>query len=380
MKKLIYLVLVLSFFFYCGPKQNKVEKIMEDGIEIIVNHLEPYKIKGEQSTFLFVFEEEFTIDFEREDIAKLGISDIRGFDVDSEGNIYLSNLIRGSGDCIYKFDRNGNFITSFGKKGQGPGELQIGKNLYINDQDFIQIIAPRRHKLIVYRKDGSLVKEVSFRSNISGIIPVKGGNFLVSKPLGTPESLFYYRTKLYLCNTDFKEIKELERVIIPNMASASYWMATKRNIYVGNDERGYEIWVYDLGGNLLRKIRKEFKSVEIPDKMRKGIKNSYDRLLRQSLRPPGQIVDAPTHWPPFSAFFTDEKERLYVRTWEKGENPGEYIHDIFNHEGIFIGRMSLNILFSRERNYAKAKNDRLYFLREKESGYKELVVYKIIWE
>jgi len=60
MKKIIHLVLILSIFLYCAPKQEKVEKIMEDGVEIVVNHIEPYKIKWEPSTFSL--EEEFMID------------------------------------------------------------------------------------------------------------------------------------------------------------------------------------------------------------------------------------------------------------------------------------------------------------------------------
>jgi len=86
MKKLILLILFLSFFFYCGPRQEKVEKIMEDGVEVVFNHLEPYKIKGEPSQLSL--EEEFIMDFERNDLAGLRIEGTAGFDVDSEGNIY----------------------------------------------------------------------------------------------------------------------------------------------------------------------------------------------------------------------------------------------------------------------------------------------------
>ncbi|GAH76277.1 unnamed protein product, partial [marine sediment metagenome] len=45
MKKLIYLILVLSLFFYCGPKEGKVEKIMVDGVAHIMNPEKP--LKGE---------------------------------------------------------------------------------------------------------------------------------------------------------------------------------------------------------------------------------------------------------------------------------------------------------------------------------------------
>ena len=40
-KLLILVSLILLFFCLCGPKQEKVEKIIEDGVEVIVNHIEP---------------------------------------------------------------------------------------------------------------------------------------------------------------------------------------------------------------------------------------------------------------------------------------------------------------------------------------------------
>jgi hypothetical protein len=66
---------------------------------------------------------------------------------------------------------------------------------------------------------------------------------------------------------EMKEIKELERLNIPN-----FWVTNKRkgtyptfpfrvldrNIVAGTDEKGYEICVYDLEGNLLKKIKKEY--------------------------------------------------------------------------------------------------------------------------
>lgn len=376
--KVFSTILIFSafmMFISCRPKQEEVEKIIEDGVEVILNHLEPYKIKGEPSAF--TLEEKLIIDFEKDNIVELGISDIRGFDVDSERNIYLSSY-RGADNCIFKCDGKGNFITSFGRKGQGPGELRYARNLHINNQDLIQTMASSRHRLISYKKDGSLVDEIPLKPDISRIIPLSTGKFLVSKRIGARESMFYFRTALFLYDEEFRETKELEKLIIPNRASASYWMASNRSIYIGNDERGYEIWVYDLEGNLRRKIKKEYESVEIPDYIKEGIKKAYDTLRKQSPRP-SKIIEAPTNWPPFSAFFIDEEERLYVRTWEEGKNTGEFIHDVFNQDGVFIGRISLNILFSRECKYAVVKKNLLYFLREKENGYKELVVSRLKW-
>jgi hypothetical protein len=83
MKKLILLVLILSLLVCCGQEQEEVEIIIEDGVEVIINHLEPYKVKGEPSTF--ALEKEFVIDMERDDLAELGLTEIESFDINSEG-------------------------------------------------------------------------------------------------------------------------------------------------------------------------------------------------------------------------------------------------------------------------------------------------------
>jgi hypothetical protein len=87
-------------------------------------------------------------------------------------------------------------------------------------------------------------------------------------------------------------------------------------------------------------------------------------------------------WPAFRDFFADDEGRLYVLTHEEGVNPGEYMYDIYNSEGAFIGRMSLvnNQRLQYESFAARVNKDRLYSLQEKENGYKRLMVYRMKWE
>jgi hypothetical protein len=88
----------------------------------------------------------------------------------------------------------------------------------------------------------------------------------------------------------------------------------------------------------------------------------------------------PDAMPPFHALFADDEGRLYVMTYEQGENPDEFMYDIFNPDGICIGRKSLKVHHDESGVNAKIKNGRLFCLNEKESGYKELIVSKVIWE
>lgn len=68
----------------------------------------------------------------------------------------------------------------------------------------------------------------------------------------------------------------------------------------------------------------------------------------------------------------------------KGEHPNEYKYDVFNASGVFIARTSLDNYgqygISDSPLYAMAKKGRLYCIHQKESGFKELVVYNMSWE
>ena len=132
MKKMFFLFFIITISFFCSPKSEQVEKYIEDGVEVVMNHVEPYKMKGESSSL--ALEIEFSIDFARDDIGELGIAASVDFEVDSEGNLYFFYADK-EGNLIFKFDPQGNYLNSFGTKGQGPGEMQWIVWTGIDNQD-----------------------------------------------------------------------------------------------------------------------------------------------------------------------------------------------------------------------------------------------------
>jgi len=393
MKKLLGLFLVFLFLYSCGPKQDEVERIIENGVEVVINHLEPYKIKGEPNTLHL--EEEFKIDLQSDDIAEIGLTTISDFVVDSKGNLYFLNM-RSSEDVIFQFDRNGSFVDSYVRKGQGPGEIQFSYYLRINIQDEIIIADPMSRKLLILSKDGDVIRETRLGSNINGVFPLENGNYLIQKYLrGTNENIRQFH--LILCTPELQEIKVLKKIENPVARPSSsrikgiysgfaihpnfVWCVSKENIFVEERERGYEISVYDLEGNLQRKVRKEYTSINISEEHKKKFLKEIESVAGEELR---KKVYFPKYWPPFRYFFTDDNGRLFVMTYEKGKNLNEYEYDIFNSNGVFVGRISLGniqeIPLGELELGVKAKSNCLYCLREKESGYKKLVVYKMRWE
>ena len=356
--KVISIVLSISVFMMfvsCG-KQEKVDKIMEDGVEVVLNHIEPYKIKGESGNLLLA--NEFSIDTENEDMLKIGLTDMETFDVDEDGNIYVIRW-RSTENYLFKFDSKGNFIKSFMRFGQGPGEIEWGGTVLLNPQGEIIAKDPSKRKFLVYDRDGNFLRETHMEKNYS-LIPLENGKYFI-----------------------FWQDQELDTLQFPNPMNKRIVVnrdriideVSKDRIYIGNSERGYEIRVYDLEGNLLQKIRKEYEPVEVSEEFKIAY---FERFPKNY--PLRDNYYFTKNWPPFRYLFTDDEGRLFVMTYEEGINPGEYMYDILNSEGAFIGRTSLGNVGRSFPFTVRAKNDYLYCIKEKESGYKELDVYRMKWE
>jgi len=383
MKRLVFLIIILSLSFYCGPKQDEVERIMEDGVEVVINHLEPYKIKGESSTFHL--EEEFVIDLERNDLAEIGLTEISDFAVDSTGNIYFSDS-NSDENLIFKFGADGNYLKSFCPKGQGPGELPNAPMMLFTEDD--ELVAYSGMKLLLFEPDASLVREVKTNVSYSSRATyLDNGNYLMEIAKYPQEESGKTTHIAMLYDSQFNEIKELDRIeLFPMVAQRikgiSHSIVAEVSIgkiFTGSQQRDYEIYVYDFNGNLIKKIRKDYIRVPPSEEykeqflsMFKGNPAVYEAAKKK--------IYFPSSLPPFHYFLMDEKGRLYVMTYEKGINPNEYMFDIFNPEGVFFGRKSLKDFSSSQGLNGKIKNDHFYCVKEKESGYKELVVHKMNWE
>ena len=378
-KWLLLILLIYAFSLSCSSK-NEVEKAYEDGVEIILNRVEPYRLEGKPSTF--DLETVLTIDMEREDIVREGMGGAGEFDVDGEGNIYIV-AFKNAKNFVYRFDQKGELLNSFGRYGQGPGELEwpfLNKVFEDGRIAFTDLMI----KYKVLNKEGHLVQEICPRFRISYVFPLENGKFIVERPrydeITSRDGLVPYTVSL--CDSNFKKIKELDRHQWPpnneRLVPVFMWRVSAGHIYIANEERGYEILDYDLEGNLRRKIRKAYRPVVVTEEIKK---DRFDFRYEQS----GISHDRyfPNPLPPLSSFFVDDEGRLFVMTYEAGNSPGEYMYDLFNANGVFIGRKSLNMgssQFISKIQYAKIRKGFLYYYREKENGYKELVVQRVIWK
>ena len=119
MKTAIWIVLTLvciPIIFNCGKKEEKyytVEKV--DGVEFVHNHK---PLWGDEKKI----ELKLHLTIGGIDVTDEGyiFNRIRGANIDEYGNYYIID----SGDhCIKKYDAQGNYLSTIGRRGQGPGEF-----------------------------------------------------------------------------------------------------------------------------------------------------------------------------------------------------------------------------------------------------------------
>jgi hypothetical protein len=378
MKKLFCLIITLSIFLCCSSKKTEWQGTIEEvnGVTVVKNPKEPmYEGK------LFTLEEEFSIDTERDEIASVGLTDIMHFDVDSKGNIYCLNEMSNE-KFIVKFNKNGNFIISFGRKGQGPGEMNRPYHLELNHQEQIVVTDYLARKLVFFDNEGSYIKEIAGDVMAMRVHPLSNGNYLAWHQLsGQITDEYLIQTPLSLRAFDMNEIKELDRYKYPNYRVTGkvrgtvpqfVWAVSGRCIYIGNETRDYEIWVFDLEGNLLRKILKAYNPQGIPNEYKE------ERTKNMTIERK-EATYFPDSFPPFQGIMSDDSDRLYVMTYEKDVETGAYMFDIFDSEGLFIGKNPIQTISWNSQIMAKKSGNNFYCVRERSSGYKELVVYKMIW-
>ena len=309
MKTHLSLFLALCLFFSCLTPNVSVDKTYEDGVEVVLNHLEPYEIENLPSTFSL--EKIFSIDTEEDKLAELGLGDVALFDIDSEGNIYIVGERTGE-NIIFKFDNKGEFQLSFGRKGQGPGEIQAAFYIHITQSDEIVITNAGNNRLTVFMGDGTLKEEIRTEPNITAACLLPNGNILLYENHVDPTLDYLVQNPLNLHSSTLEKLKELDRQMVPNPMKGERlkgswhlfsWSVSEGKIFTGFQERGYEIYVFDFDGLMLQKIKKEFKAVPVPQSHKDEFMEAFSIPIFDDIR---QKIYFPASMPPFLSFLTDD--------------------------------------------------------------------------
>ncbi|HID29871.1 MAG TPA: hypothetical protein EYP19_07695 [Desulfobacterales bacterium] len=104
---------------------------------------------------ILIFDE--NLRFDRQVLVKgaKGLGDLK---VSSNGNLYALDTIGGS---IHVFDRQGDLLLTFGKKGKGKGEFDFPVSLAVCRKGVIYVLDQHKHKVSAFNPKGEFLMEFS---------------------------------------------------------------------------------------------------------------------------------------------------------------------------------------------------------------------------
>jgi hypothetical protein len=368
--KLVFLLLlVFVITFSCGKQKAKWQGTIEDvdGVTIVKNPKEP--MYGKEVLSL---EEELIIGV-TEGKEEYMFSRINDIDADDEGNIYVAEGISAH---IRVFDENGNYLRTMGRKGQGPGEMQMPIYVQITSQNELVVHDYMAQRLSFFSLDGKYLRQKSTVKTGNPFIPIKmdsHGNIIVIAAFAPPP-VGGKQLKMYDSNLDFikmiaKEERDMRRTFDIGKPTWYCDVSPNDNIVWGNSDE-YVLQILNHKGKLIKKIIKEHDSIEIAAKDKEMYEKRYAVPVKRGLK-----IHFRNHYPAFDDIFVDDEEKIFVKTYERIENKEDLFNfDVFDSEGRYIAKIPL------KTDPLVWKNHKLYTIEEDEEGYQYVKRYKVTWK
>jgi hypothetical protein len=319
---------------------------------------------------------------------------VRQFRVDDAGNIYL---FEGKYLKFFVFNPDGKLLFSFGKKGEGPGELKFPFNFFIEGG---YIIVPDMGRIHYFeKKDGKFVKAVVLET-MMGLMPrsfIDKDRFITvpenPEGKGSQSTITIYdtNTKKRETLTQIGAERPMDltgnrggarirlRIIDPSTRPGVVTAFKNNKLYLGKsdnymikavDLKGTEVLSFSLEGRERRKITEAFKKSRV-ENMRLNGQKLPPEMAKQMM---ANIPDYATY---FRQLMVDEKGYIYVFVSDLGNRNSQEI-DIFSPKGEYL----YHSVVSFPEGYSMQtglviKKGYLYAVLEDEEGEIQLVKYRI---
>jgi len=370
---IFYLLVAVSVVIFASVRTGQFKVRTEKEVTVVTNGKKPDPPKGAATKL--ILEEIYTAG--GGDSAEESFAEIVALDVGKDGTAYVLDM---KDNRVKVFDVRGKFLRAFGKKGQGPGELNQPVGLIITPENEILVEDVLNQRLALFTLDGKFVRHISTAKalGLSGI-EMDGRGMIVARSMGlgdTGKMFMEVKTydkdlnpKIKLAAVEFQ--MSLQSKINPFSAmTLLYALDGQGRLYFGS-QRGYEIKVLSLEGKLLKTIGRDYDPVaitkEFKDEMLKLIPNVSGVNVKD-------MIQFPKVFPPYGNFVLADEGRLLVRTYEKGRAEKEFYWDVFDAEGRFVAKVPI------AHEIRLWRDGKVYFIVENEDGYKILKCFRARWE
>jgi len=357
----ILLISALTVSSSCSQQKTKWKgKIeYENGIEVIKNPKKPMYGKD-----VFSMNEDLSIGV-TEGKKEYVFFRLWYLAVDNQENIYAMD----QGETHVKvYDRNGNFLRTIGRKGEGPGELQNPDNIFIIKNNNL-VIEDYIRNISYFSTTGKYIRSLSTTKIFpTGMLLNSQGYILTITNINEPNkwgkeiSLYDENLNYLITIISIPKPKPNPQILKP-FQPAINWASYKDENFILSYKEEYELQIFNIKGELVKKIIKEYEPIKVTEE---------DVKLRVGRVSEGRKLVVPKYFPAIYSLTTDDEGRIFSRTFEKAGN-GKYFNDVFDQEGRYIAKISL-------KDCPKVwKKGKLYTIEEDEEGFQVIKRYRVTW-
>jgi len=295
-------------------------------------------------------------------------------------------IIEGAEVYIYSA-KDLKLLKKFGKKGEGPGELQVLP--FLSNIIFVYpeyLFVQGLNKIIYYTHEGKLIREMKKNPNIMKMIPL-GKKFVgVASKIIPGKNREFQAVCIY--NEALNEEKELfRREIFPSsqkllmIPRSMNFTVYNNNIFLEKSEKGLiVIEVFDADGNAINKIEKKVEPIKVTDYYKElSIEDlKADNLVRLEMKQFGgweqykKMLNM--QWPDFLPEIKDilvSENKIYLQTYKEKNNKVEYLimdTDGKNQKFVFLPKVKepsfINRMAGKGTRFFDIENNKFYYLYE----------------
>jgi len=265
------------------------------------------------------------------------VSDIA---IDSSESIYLLDFQLRK---ISKFDKEGRFVKTIGKVGQGPGEFSFPLKLFIDEKNNLYVNDQGR-AIIIYDKDGNFKSILKLNKPISDFyVDEKNCIYTFTREFSESGILKVF-VKIDKEGNELKRIADFLEVDVKVVRKGgggvmggikhpysfdAFFCPLKGEYLCYGENSKYRLFIYDLEGNLKKIFSKKEKKEPISSEERENLSKVSGTFI-------------PPYRPFFKGILSDEKGRIWViKTKPLLEKEKKERIDLFSKEGIFLYEIEL---------------------------------------
>ncbi len=298
----------------------------------------------------FVIDYELGGDIDKDDFFYLP-ADIA---LDSRGNLFVLDFKE---CCVKKFDPDGVFVNTFGRKGEGPGELALPSQMELDMQDQVVVYDRGNQRFTVFDNMGEVLGTTNVNTLGSGSvyrfrIDSKGRHYIeiheqrfqdvdektkavISRiDLGavrvTPIDSILFRHLYFLSSG------EVTTSIRAPFYDGRFWGVRPGGDIVIANPADYSIRFYSPDLAVVREMRHESERRKVTEKDKSDYFEGWDEEELLRLR---HKVEFPKYRPYFENLIIDGDGYLLFRVDEPTETT--QLYDVFTPGGDFLNRVTL---------------------------------------